>query len=330
MRDKHPESIEDYYRIFEQIPVPLCVFKVETDDVSGIPKDIRFAFMNDRYEDILPFSREECIGKSFFQIFAHETDKAKWIYLHWNASHNGMTNEYENYAPPLDKYFSLTVFPLVYGYCGSILWDITIEKKFSNMVWAYTSDKKKGETPEQVYNRHRKSNVVDMGAYNTTIIYLNIKTGRFDTLKNRDVINSAENEDYSVFMNKMKAYLSEEDYALFEETFSLERIRQNESDGTPMETELKIHLNNVDGWVRIEGVYLGNFINNNNDDFIISFKNIGEQRLKTLHLRNEHEKRIKELTDQNNAYRKAIEEMMSSLDDSDSSKKKAEKLLSTM
>lgn len=328
MRENRSESIEDYYRIMEKIPVPIAVFRVETDDMSGVPKDILFTFMNDRYEDILPFTKEECIGKSFFDIFTNETDRTKWNYLHWNASHNGMTNEYENYAPPIDKYFSLTVFPLVYGYCGSILWDITIEKKFSNMVWDFLNNKENGETIEQVYNRHRRSNVMDMGAYTTTIIYLNTETGRFDTLKNRDVINSAEDEDYSVFMEKMRNYLSDEDYAVFEETFSLEHIRKNASENIPVETELRIHLNNVEGWIRIEGVYLSNLMDNVKDDFIISFKNIGEQRMKTLQLRSDHEKQIKELTQQNEVYRKTIEEILSSLGDEE--KKKAERLLNAI
>ena len=328
MRDNRSESIEDYYRLMEKIPIPIAVFRVETDDVSGAPKDIFFTFMNDRYEDILPYTKEECIGKSFFQVYDHEIDRTKWNYIHWNASHNGMVNEYENYAPPIDRYFSLTVFPLAYGYCGSMLWDITIEKKFSDMVWEFLEKKEDGETIEQVYNRHRRSNVTDMGAYTTTIIYLNTVTGRFDTLKNRDVINSAEDEDYSVFMERMKNYLSNEDYAEFAKTFSLESIRKNASESTPVEIELRIHFNNVEGWVRIEGVYLSSLMNNVKDDFIISFKNIGEHRMKSLQLRSEHEKQIKELTEKNEAYKRTIEEILSLLDDDE--KEKAERLLNAI
>lgn len=330
MRDNHPENIEDYYRIMEKIPVPISVFRVETDDVTGTPTNVVFTFMNDAYENIMPKGREEYIGKSFVHAFPHETDTTKWNYIHWNASHNGMTNEYENYAPPLDKYFSLIVFPLVYGYCASIIWDITIEKRFSNLVWALPSDKKKGETVSQAYNRHRKSNVRDMGVYATTILYVNTKTGRCDTLKNRDIINSAEDEDYSVFMDNMKKYLSDRDYIDFEEVFSLERIRRNLKESTPVETELRIHLNGDEDWYRIEGIYLSNSINGDSDDFIISFKNIGEQRMKTLRLRNEHEKQIRELTEQNKAYRRVMDEILSSADDNDALKKKAEKLLNAI
>ncbi len=314
MRENRSENIEDYYRIMEKIPVPISVFKVETDEETGFPTDTIFTFINKAYDNIILPKREDCIGKGLCQVFDHETDRTKWNYLHWNSSHNGMTNEYENYAPPVDKYYSIIVFPLIYGYCGSILWDITIEKKFSNLIWSHPADQEKNETFSAAYNRHRKSNVRDMGAYTTTILYVNTKTGRFDTLKNRDVINSAEDEDYSEFMDNMKKYMSSEDYASFEEVFSFANIRKMQKKGMPAELELRVKYNGDEDWYRIEGIFLKNSIDGDNEDFIISFKNIGEQRLKSLSLRNAHEKEIRELTEKNNAYKKALEDITASLE----------------
>lgn len=312
MKDNRSEKIEDYYRIMEKIPVPISVFRVDTDAETGFPTETVFTFINKAYGNIILPGRNDCIGKGFCEVFDHETDKTKWNYLHWNSSHNGMTNEYENYAPPVDKYYSIIVFPVIYGYCGSILWDITIEKKFSKLIWSHPADGESHETFSAAYNRHRKSNVLDMGTYKTTILYVNTKTGRFDTLKNRDVINSAEDQDYSEFMDNMKKYLSAEEYKAFEEVFSLKSIRKRQKDIIPAEIELRIRYNNKEDWYRIEGIFLKNSIDGNDEDFIISFKNIGEQRLKTLRLRNEHEKKIRELTAENNAFRKALEKILDS------------------
>ena len=233
MRENRSESIEEYYKVMENIPVPISVFKVETDNETGFPINTVFTFINKSYDNIIPSDRSEYIGKSFFDVFKHEKDRTKWNYIHWNSSHNGMTNEYENYADPVDKYYSIIVFPIIYGYCGSILWDITIEKKFSDLIWSHIDGKDGKEDFPTVYNRHRKSNVLDMGTYKTTILYVNAKTGRFDTLKNRDVINSAEDQDYSEFMDNMKKYLSDEDYSSFEEVFSLKSIRKKQKEITP-------------------------------------------------------------------------------------------------
>ncbi len=325
MRESRSESIEDYYKIMENIPVPISVFRVETDEETGFPTDTVFTFINKAYDNVIGSKREECIGKSFSDVFHHETDNAKWNYLHWNSSHNGMTNEYENYAAPIDKYYSIIVFPIMYGYCGSILWDITIEKKFSNLIWTHPGDKESGETFSAACKKHRKSNVRDMGTYTTTILYVNTKTGKFDTLKNRDVINSAEDEEYGEFMENMKKYLSPKDYGDFEEVFSLSSIRQRQKQGTPAETELRIRYNNDEDWYRIEGIFLKNSIEGDNEDFIISFKNIGEQRLRSLRLRNTHEKEIEELTKENAAYKKAIAEITDMLDKD--ARKKADAIL---
>lgn len=110
----------------ESAPIAYCIVKVMLDK-QGEPCDLVFVYANAAYSKLEGFRHGELIGKSFYQLFGN-ADK-KWLKYYYDTAYNGVPHKLDEYSPEFDKYLLIGTHQVTKGYCSSIFYDVTMQKK---------------------------------------------------------------------------------------------------------------------------------------------------------------------------------------------------------
>ena len=112
--------------LFDHMSTGFALIKVELDSNHN-PSDFEFVFINHALEIIEDISKEELLGKSFYQIFPG--GDRKFLYYYAEVAYQGSRKEFIDYSQELDKYLKITCYQPKYGYCACLLEDITDKHK---------------------------------------------------------------------------------------------------------------------------------------------------------------------------------------------------------
>ena len=97
---------------------------------EGRPVDYVYIAINDAFEKMTGLNRKEVIGKRVTEILPGiEKDPADWIGVYGKVAITGEPVIFENYAAPLDRWYSVSAYSPRKGYFVAIFEDITARKK---------------------------------------------------------------------------------------------------------------------------------------------------------------------------------------------------------
>ncbi len=113
-------------KINDNNPHAFCVIHVELDE-AGEPVDWTFVYCNEKLAVLEGKSKEELLGKRFYQdLFPN--GKKDWLKPYYEAAYLGRASEFEESSPEIGLYLSIKVFPTGdNGYCAVVLRDIREE-----------------------------------------------------------------------------------------------------------------------------------------------------------------------------------------------------------
>ena len=97
---------------------------------EGRPVDYVYIAVNDAFEKMTGLKRKDVIGKKVTEILPGiEKDPADWIGVYGKVAITGQPVVFENYAAPLDRWYSVSAYSPRKGYFAAIFEDITVRKK---------------------------------------------------------------------------------------------------------------------------------------------------------------------------------------------------------
>src|SRR4030066_896996 len=126
---------------------------------SGEPIDYRIIDVNNAYESVLGFKRDQVIGKKASEVYG--TDITLYIKVYAKVAESGIPARFEAYFPPSKKYFFISVFSPSKGRFASVFSDITERKKIEKEIKSLSRFPSENPNPIVRINDKR------------TIIYLN-------------------------------------------------------------------------------------------------------------------------------------------------------------
>ena len=121
------ESEEKFRSLYFSMSEGVCLHEMIYDE-SKKPLDYRIIDVNPAYESILGVKKDQVIGRKASEIYG--TDNAPYIDVYAQATESGNPESFETYFPPMEKYFSISVFSPSEGKFATIFADIT-EKKIN-------------------------------------------------------------------------------------------------------------------------------------------------------------------------------------------------------
>jgi PAS domain S-box-containing protein len=121
---------ENRYRtLFENIQSGFALHEIVLDKNNN-PVDYMFLEINKAFEDFTGLKRENIIGRKVTQALPGiEKDPANWIQTYGNVALTGEHISFENYAEPLDKWYSVIAYRPKVKQFATIFLDITDRKK---------------------------------------------------------------------------------------------------------------------------------------------------------------------------------------------------------
>jgi signal transduction histidine kinase/PAS domain-containing protein len=96
-------------------------------DETGKPADYRILDVNLAFVEITGISRERAVGGSGSQVYG--TGTPPYLDIYADVAQNGSTAVFDTYFPPLNQYFSISVFSPAKGQFATVFTDITDKTK---------------------------------------------------------------------------------------------------------------------------------------------------------------------------------------------------------
>ncbi|MCR4955503.1 MAG: EAL domain-containing protein [Lachnospiraceae bacterium] len=114
------DSMENKVKIEsgDNLTVPYIIVRPEFDQETGVVKDFRYLYVNDRYCELAGVERESLIGKSYLQKFPQGSKK--WVDYAYRAS-RGEFIQGKGYGIVMQKWVNFIAAPAVGGGTSSIL-----------------------------------------------------------------------------------------------------------------------------------------------------------------------------------------------------------------
>jgi PAS domain S-box-containing protein len=101
-----------------------------TVDTNGKPVDYIFLAANEAFEKLTGLKRRDIIGKKVTEVLPGiQKDPADWIGKYGRVALTGEPTQFENYAEPLKRWYSVSAYSPKKGYFAAIFEDITERKK---------------------------------------------------------------------------------------------------------------------------------------------------------------------------------------------------------
>ena len=130
---------KQYKLFFERMIDGFAYHKIVLDKV-GKPVDYVFLEVNPAFEKLTGLKREKLLGKKVTEVLPGiENDPADWIGLYGRVAIGGDPIQFENYAKPLDKWYSVSAYCPEKGYFVALFEDITQRKKAETALIEYSS-----------------------------------------------------------------------------------------------------------------------------------------------------------------------------------------------
>ncbi len=108
------------------MPIAYCTVQLLFDE-TGKPNDFIFTYANREYTSLVKLKEEELLGKTFYGVFDHPSDK--WLLPYYETAYLGVEQVLDEYSPELDKHLLIHTFQPEYGYCGCVVQDLSVRKQ---------------------------------------------------------------------------------------------------------------------------------------------------------------------------------------------------------
>jgi PAS domain S-box-containing protein len=144
---KLKESEKNYRSLFENMTSAFAYHKIIVDE-DNKPIDYEFLEANPAFEEFTGLKAENIIGKTVKEILPGiENDPGDWIGKYGKVALTGIPVTFENYAEPLDQWYSVSAYSPKKDHFAVIFINITEQKQVEEAI-------KKSETKyREAYNR---------------------------------------------------------------------------------------------------------------------------------------------------------------------------------
>ncbi|MBN1291422.1 MAG: PAS domain S-box protein [Candidatus Latescibacteria bacterium] len=122
------ESERKYRSLFDNMLNGFALHEIVLDQ-NGKPVDFIFREVNNAYRRMTGISTKNILGKTVTEVFPGiENDPAGWIPLYAEVALNDKEIRFEQYAEPLDKWYSILAYSPKKGFFATVVEDITERK----------------------------------------------------------------------------------------------------------------------------------------------------------------------------------------------------------
>ncbi len=123
------ESEEKYRLLFKKMVAGFSHHRVVFDEYDK-PIDYIFLEVNDAFEELTGLKKENIINKKISEVMPDiMKSEFDWIGIYGEISKKGGEKRFEQYASPLDRWYSVTAYSREKGYFSTIFLDITERKR---------------------------------------------------------------------------------------------------------------------------------------------------------------------------------------------------------
>ncbi len=123
------KSEEKYRLLFKHMVAGFSHHKVIFDE-NDKPIDYIFLEINDAFEELTGLKRENILNKKISKIMPDIMESEfDWISIYGELAKKGGEKRFEQYASPLDKWYSVTAYSREKGYFSTIFLDISERKR---------------------------------------------------------------------------------------------------------------------------------------------------------------------------------------------------------
>ncbi len=120
------ESEKRYRALFNNSLNGFALHEIVTD-AAGLPVDYIFLEANKAFEQMTGLRTGQIVGKRVTEVLPG-IEKTDFIKIYGNVALTGESIHFEQYAPPLNKYFEIAAFSPAQGQFATIFFDITLRK----------------------------------------------------------------------------------------------------------------------------------------------------------------------------------------------------------
>lgn len=122
-------SEKKYRKLYSSMNEGAALHRIIYDE-NNIPVDYEIIDANEAYEKILGIKKQDIIGKTAKEVY--HTDEAPYLDIYSEVAKNGISNNFETYFEPMNKYFNISVFSPSPNTFATVFEDITDRKKEEN------------------------------------------------------------------------------------------------------------------------------------------------------------------------------------------------------
>ena len=126
------KSEKRYRELFNNPLTGFALHEIKTDN-AGNPVDYVFLAANNAFERFTELKVEDIIGKRVTEVLPG-IDESDFIEKYGNVALNGEPVSFEQYSPPLDKYFDIVAFSPQKGQFATFFTDITKRRKAEDQI----------------------------------------------------------------------------------------------------------------------------------------------------------------------------------------------------
>ena len=123
---KFIDSKKKYRLLYENMREGIAVHELIYDKNRNVI-DYKISDVNQAFEKITGFSKEKVLGIHATKLY--KTEKAPYLDIYKEVAINGISQTFETYYQPMNKYFSISVFSTYPGNFVTVFTDITESKK---------------------------------------------------------------------------------------------------------------------------------------------------------------------------------------------------------
>ena len=117
-------SEKRYHALFNGMTEGFAVHRIIRDE-QGTPVDYHFLDINPAFERLTGLRREDVVGKDKSQIPQLQNDDPIWVERYGKVALTGEPVHFENYSPPLDRYYDVFAFCPEPGQFAVLFMDVT-------------------------------------------------------------------------------------------------------------------------------------------------------------------------------------------------------------
>ncbi len=186
-REKLRRIEEDFQKLFNSMVTGFAHHKVVFDD-KGKPIDYIFLEINPMFEKLTGLKKEDIIGKTVTEALPGiENSEFDWINFYGEVSLTGEKKEFEQFAEPLNKWYSVEVYSTKTGYFTTIFSDITRIKQTEQKLKSSETKYREAYNRAQFYKdlfAHDINNILQNVQSSTDTLMLARKTGEEKEISN--------------------------------------------------------------------------------------------------------------------------------------------------